>query len=1160
MYKIFTRILLRPGNTSKFLLVMKLTTVLLLATMLQVSAATYAQRITLSEKNASLAKVLKKITAQSGYSFLYEDQNLNDAKSVNVAFSNLAFNEALEKLFNNQPLTYTIKDKTVVIKPKEQPLNNQNADKTAGIDIRGKVLDEEGKPLGGATIRVKNVAGKTAVSNFSGDFQLKDLDPNATLVVSFTGYLSKEVAVKNQTQLTVALAPDQTKLNEVMVIGYGTTKKSDLTGSVGRVNMSDLDQAPVRSFDEALAGRVAGMQVTSSEGMPGAGIDIIVRGASSLTQDNSPLYVIDGFPIENYDNNAINPSEIESIDVLKDASATAIYGSRGSNGVIIITTKRGKIGDPTIRYNGSYGLQQNIHNVPLMDPYEYLKLQSEINLTNVQNAYFGPIAGTNPVQYKYGLEDYRNAEGIDWQSQLFRVAPMQNHSLSMSGGNSKTRYSASGQLFRQDGTIINSGFRRYQGKLTLDQIVNPKLKVGGDLTYTNTLTYGSPTSTGANSAMNNFLYSVWGYRPISPIGEEEADDIIDEPTDDFVSPGTDYRFNPIKTAQNQLRNSYSNNFIGNGYVEYTIIPGLKLRISGGVNKTTRRNDSFNNSNTYSGSPLNPLSNGPNGSVIYYETNAWQNENILTYDKTFNKNHKINIVGGFNSYGTKYNYYGASAITLPNESLGLSGLSTGIPQPIASYNSQNTLVSTLARVNYTYKDKYLLTASMRADGSSRFAPGNQWGYFPSAAFAWRIINENFLKNISYLSNAKIRVSWGLTGNNRVGDDSRFAQMTYPIASDYSFNKTIAQGINITNLGSPSLKWETTAMTDVGLDIGFLKERISLTVDYYRKNTTNLLLNASLPYTTGYASAYKNIGATMNEGLEISLSTVNIKNRNFSWNTNFNIAFNRNKVVELTENQESITSTISWDSFYGSVPLYLAKIGQPMGQIYGYIFDGVYQYSDFNKTNGSYVLKPGIATNGNPTPANIQPGDIKYRDINGDGVVNDYDRTVIGRAYPISQGGMANNFSYKAFDLGVFMQWSYGNDIVNANRLMFEMGNKSYLNQYATFENRWSPTNTNTTMPRAGGQYGYLYSSRVVEDGSFLRLKTVSFGYTVPSAFIKRIGAKSLRVYAAAQNLVTWTKYTGPDPEVSVKRTALTPGFDYSAYPRARTITFGVNLAL
>ncbi|MET4544101.1 TonB-linked SusC/RagA family outer membrane protein [Pedobacter africanus] len=1161
MYKISTRILFKPHcYRTKFLMVMKLTSVLLMAAILQVSAATYGQKITLSARNIALENAIKKIRQQSGYNFLYEDTDLANAKAVNIDFSNVSLNEALEKLFANQQLSYSIKDKTVVIK------SNQSKPLMAGVmalvDIRGKVLDTEGKPLPGANVRVKD-GTKGATTNTNGEFELKGIDPKSTLIVSYIGYVNKEIAVGTQTQFNIYLESDLSKLNEVVVIGYGTVKRSDLTGSVGQVNISDFQQAPVRSFDEALAGRVAGLQVTSSEGQPGSGIDIIIRGTNSITQDNSPLYVIDGFPIDNFDNNAINPAEIESIDVLKDASATAIYGARGANGVIMITTKRGKIGLPTIRYNGSYGIQNNVHQIPLMSPYEYLKLQSEINATDFKNAYLGPIPDPvdptdPPIGYKYTLEDYRNTQGIDWQSQLFRTAPMLSNSLSVSGGTDKTRYSLSGQLFSQDGTIINSGFRRQQVKMTLDQTVNSKLKVGADLTYTSSKTFGSATSTASGSSMNNFLYSVWGYRPVTPIGVL-PEEVIEEDTDEYVSAGTDYRFNPIMTAKNQLRQTFARNFIGNGYAEYAFIPELRLKVTGGLNRVNRRAESFNNSNTYSGSPSNPFSNGPNGSIVNYETTTWSNENILTYDKKFGKNHRLTAVGAFSLTGNKYLYYGLSANALPNEALGLSGLSSGTPQPVTSYSSEWSMVSVLSRINYSYKGKYLLTLSYRNDGSSKFAPGNQWSDFPSGAVAWKLINENFMKKLSFLSEAKLRASFGATGNNRVGDGDRFAQMTYPIASSYSFNNTLVPGIHITNVGSPDLRWETTKQVDAGLDLGFFKDRIALTVDYYRKNTTDLLLNAQLPYTSGYGTAFKNIGATRNEGFEFSLNTSNIQNDNFSWTTSFNIAFNKNKVMELTENQESLTSTVSWDSFYSAVPLYIAKLGQPIGQIYGYIWDGVYQLEDFTQpTPTTYLLKPEITTNGNAR-ASIRPGDIKYRDINGDGVVNDFDRTIIGRGYPIHQGGMTNNFRYKNFDLSVFFQWSYGNDIINANKLVFEAGNKAFLNQFASYQDRWTPENTNTTMHRPGGQYGYNYSTRIVEDGSFLRLKTAALGYTLPKSALKQLKIKSLRLYASAQNLYTWTNYTGIDPEVNVKRTALTPGFDYSAYPRARTITFGANLS-
>lgn len=1159
MYKISTKILSKPHcYITKFLLVMRLTIVLITVAMLQVSAVTYGQKITLSEKNATLEKVLKKIRSQSGFNFLYEDTDLAKAKAVNVDFSDASIGEALDKLFMNQELTYSIRDKTVVIKSGKTIPSDQVQ---AVITIRGKVLDGDGSPLPGANIKVKGEA-KGTTTNTNGEFELKDIDPKSTLVVSYIGYLNKEVVVDNQKQLTISLELDQSKLNEVVVIGYGTVKRSDLTGSVGQVNISDFQQAPVRSFDEALAGRVAGVQVTSSEGQPGSGIDIIIRGANSLTQDNSPLYVIDGFPIQDFDNNSINPAEVESMDVLKDASATAIYGARGANGVIMITTKRGKVGLPVIKYNGSYGIQNNIYEVPVMSPYEYLKLQSEVTPTDYKGAYLGPIIDpdnpTAPPTYKYTLEDYRNTEGIDWQSQLFRTAPMSNHSLSISGGTEKTRYSVSGQLFKQDGTIINSGFRRQQGKMTLDQTVSNKLKVGADITYTSSKTFGSATSTANGSSMNNFLYSVWGYRPVTPIGVL-PEDVIEEPSDDFVNTATDYRFNPIKTAENQLRQTFSRNFVGNGYAEYAFIPSLKLKITAGINRINKRAESFNNSNTYSGSASNPFSNGPNGSITNYENTTWSNENILTYNKKLGKKHMFTAMGAFSLSGNKYGFYGLSANALPNEALGLSGLASGTPQPVTSYNSEWSMVSFLSRVNYTYNDKYLFTISMRADGSSKFASGNQWGYFPSGAVAWKVINEDFMKNLSFISDAKLRASFGANGNNRVDEGARFPQMTYPIGSYYSFNNGLAQGINITNVGSPDLKWETTKQIDAGLDLGFFKDRIGLTIDYYRKNTIDLLLNSQLPYTSGYASAFKNIGATRNEGFEFSINTTNIRSKDFSWTTSFNIAFNKNKVIELTENQESLTNTVSWDSFYGAVPLYIAKLGQPVGQIYGYIWDGVYQLEDFTQpTPTTYLLKPEITTNGNAR-SSIRPGDIKYRDINGDGVVNDFDRTVIGRGYPIHQGGMVNNFKYKGFDLSVFLQWSYGNDIVNANKLIFEAGNKAFLNQYATYENRWTLENTNTTMHRPGGQYGYSYSTRIIEDGSFLRLKTVSLGYNLPKKLLDNIKIKSLRVYASAQNLFTWTDYSGADPEVNVKRTALTPGFDYSAYPRARTITFGAGIS-
>ncbi|MFD2888482.1 SusC/RagA family TonB-linked outer membrane protein [Chitinophaga cymbidii] len=1108
------------------------------------------KKISVSFKNTPLKDALKTITQKSGVAFVYTSNDPAFKAPVNHTSTNESVEAVIKNILAPLQLHYQLVAGKVLIE-KNKPSTTSSFSQSL-LRVKGTVADDDGAPLPGVTVGVKGTSLGTS-TNDKGEFELAGVPPQSVMVFSIIGFSRHEESLRGRTNLQVSLEATASNLNETVVIGYGTQKRKDLTGSVGSVNMEDMSKAPVTSFDEALAGRVAGVQVSSREGQPGAAVQIVIRGNNSLTQDNDPLYVIDGFPIENADNNVLNPDDIESIDVLKDASATAIYGARGANGVIIITTKRGKVGTPVIRYNAWYGLQENIQRIPVMNAYEFVKLQQEINVGDLDETYLA-----NGVT----LDDYKNVESIDWQDKLYRTAPMQSHSVSMSGGTEKTKYSVSGQLLDQQGTIINSAFKRYQGKMNLDQLIGERLKVGGNLMYTNTQTSGTSPSSLSGSSMNNLLYSAWGYRPVSPLNSSKPvnQDWEEDLIDDMVNSGTDYRINPYLTATNEYRLRNVNNLIVNGYAEYAIMPELKLRISGGLNQNIRRNDAFNNSQTRSGNPNTVY--GVNGSIIYYESSTWLNENTLTYDKKFNKNNRINVLGGLTLQGNNSKVHGMSANQLPNEKLGLNGLSQGVPQPVTSSESEWALASFLARVNYTFREKYLFTASFRSDGSSRFRGNNQWSYFPSGAFAWRLKSEPFMKSIKFISDAKIRTSWGITGNNRVSDYATYALLDFSTRNTYySFGNELQQSAIPTTLASEDLKWENTAQTDVGLDISFFKSRISLAVDYYKKTTSDLLLLARLPPTVGYGSAYKNVGKTSNEGLELVLNTVNVQTKSgFTWSSSFNISFNRSKVLGLTQNQEALTSSMSWDSWYASVPMYIARIGEPLGQFYGYIWDGVYQYDDFNQLpNGSYLLKDDVPTNGN-TRANIKPGDIRYRDINGDGEVTIDDRTVIGRGLPVHIGGFSNNFRYKNFDLNVFFQWSYGNQVMNANRINFENGNKVYLNQYKSFENRWTPENTNTTMPRAGGQFGYVYSTRTLEDGSFLRLKTVALGYNLPSAMLKRAKIKNLRVYASAQNLFTWTKYTGSDPEVGIGYTALTPGFDYSSYPRARTLTLGLNLSL
>ena len=941
-------------------------------------------------------------------------------------------------------------------------------------------------------------------------------------------------------------------LNEVVVIGYGSVKKKDLTGSVSKVNLEELNKAPVRSFDEALAGRIAGVQVSSADGQPGASVTISIRGNNSLTQDNSPLYVIDGFPIENPNNNIINPADIETMEILKDASATAIYGARGANGVIIITTKKGKIGAPVITFDTYYGTQKDTKKMALMDPYNFIKYQSELNPIATANTFF-----TNGKT----LDSYKNAKGIDWQGLLFRTAPIQNYNLSITGGTVATKYVISGSAISQQGTIINSGYTRYQGRIVLDQTINDKAKVGVNINYSNLVANGgsTTTTTAYNGNSRGALYSVWGYRPIS--GDSTNFSLLNSLFDTSIVLTNDYRGNPIINLSNVLNKKTTNALVANVYADYAITPGLRLRITGGLNRTQLRTDAFYNLNTVQGNPLSPVgANGPNGSVIYANTNNWVNENTLTYNKQINQDNQVNLLAGATFQGTTYDSYGFAAIQVPNDQLGLSDLGEGIAQSVSSSGTSNTLASFLSRANYTYQSKYLFTASFRADGSSKFASANRWSYFPSAAFAWKLSSEEFAKSWTWLSDAKLRTSYGVTGNNRVGDFVYQYTISSPVSAIYEFNNSPSRSSIPNALGNSNLKWETTHQADIGLDASFFNQRIDITTDYYNKNTKNLLLYAALPTSMGFSYDYKNIGQVQNRGFEFSINTINIKTANFSWLSSFNISFNQSKVIALTQNQETLLSSIGFDQNYTS-PLYMAKIGEPISQIIGYKWDGVYQLKDFNQVAGKYVLKDNVPNNGN-LRTTIQPGDIKYRDINGDGIVDNNDITVIGNPYPKHVGGFNNAFRYKGFDLSFFFQWSYGNDVVNLNKLIFD-GNQLNivnLNQFASFENRWSVNNQNTNINRTlgGGPKG-VYSSRIVEDGSYLRFKTLQIGYNMPVNKLKRLGIKTLRFYASGQNLYTWTRYSGMDPEVSSYQTTLTPGSDYSSYPRSRTITIGVNLS-
>lgn len=1037
----------------------------------------------------------------------------------------------------------------------------------AQVLVRGTVVDQTGESVIGASIQVKGTTQGT-ITDIDGKFSLGVPDKKSVIVVSFIGYATKELQVDTSKPMSIVLEEDTKVLDEVVVVGYQEVRKKDLTGSVAKADMNELLNTPVGSFDQTLGGRIAGVNVSSSEGTPGGTMNIVIRGNNSLTQDNSPLYVIDGFPVEDAAiASTINPSDIESLDILKDASATAIYGARGANGVVIITTKKGKVGKAQITYDGSVTMHHVTRTIPMMDAYEFVKLQAETYPASIANSTGGYLMEYQGKQWT--LDDYRDIFQYDWQDEILRTALQHNHNIRLTGGTEGVRYNASVSYYNQDGILLNSGYERFQARANT-VIKRDKLDINLTTNYSRSIQTGSTPSETSYSGMNNLFYSVWGYRPVT-YPNKSMESLLNDVMDEAINSSNDYRFNPIRSLKEEYRKYYINNLQLNGYVSYEFIKGLKLKVSGGYTYDARKNDQFNNSNTRYGGPTS--TDKVNAQIIRNERLTWLNENTLTYQTNIKKKHFFNSLVGITFQNSDYEYYSLKSTHIPNESLGMAGMADGTLSSSSSLKSSWSMMSYLARLNYNYKSKYYATASFRADGSSKFSKKHRYGYFPSGSLAWNFMEEEFMDPIKKVVGAgKLRVSWGLTGNNRIGEYDYYAllQMLKEKQGDYISNGSIPSGVypfdnDMSSVGmvpvslpNEDLKWETTEQWNVGLDLSFFNERLNFTADVYRKTTRDLLLEASLPLVSGYYSATKNIGKVRNDGLELSLSTVNVQTKDFTWTSDFNIAFNKNEVLELAENQLSLTTAARFDQNYNSQPSYIAKVGLPMGMMYGYIYEGTYKYDDFVKSGNSYTLKDNVPYFS--SEANTQPGMPKYKDVNGDGIIDTNDRTIIGRGLPIHTGGFTNSFTYKGFDLSVFFQWSYGNDIMNANRLFFEnAGGKKDLNQFASYANRWTPENPESDIPAATkSASNNVISSRIIEDGSYLRLKTVTLGYTFPKALIAKAKLSNARVYVAAQNLWTWTSYSGYDPEVSVRNSALTPGLDFSSYPRAFTLSFGVNL--
>lgn len=1018
------------------------------------------------------------------------------------------------------------------------------------IVVKGKVTDTNGDPLPGAAVLVVGQQGSGAVTDIDGTYSLKVSDRKAQLQFVYLGFVEQIVEVGNRTEINVQLEEDTEVLEEaaVVAVGYGEVRKRDISGAVVSANMGEIAKLPVASVLDGVAGRISGVQISSADGTPGQSANVVIRGGNSITGDNNPLYVVDGFPTENFDIGTLDPSEIESFVVLKDASSTAIYGSRGANGVIIINTKKGVANQkPAISYRGSVGLDYITKTMDLMSPYDFVAMMYERDPESTNETYLADRM----------LESYRGQEGIDWQDKLFRPAWKTTHTLSIRGGTNATKYNVSGSFHDQDGLIITSNYKKYNVKMDIEWQLYKWLKAGASVNYINhTYTGAQPTIFSGHNSVPNMMYytmyNCWTYMPVNYSG---SIDVLENELRDPNMPEGDYRVNPVLSTRNEHREFNTNTLRINAFLDFKLADHLSFKSIAQTYQYRYQAEQFNNSLTRNGQPHSMRQ--VNGSFSTTATSSLVNENILTYANSFDSSkHSLMATAAVTFERMGSSKYGYASEFIPNEQQGMASLSQGsVYETNSSIDTGTKRVSFLGRAIYSYMSRYSVTVSMRADGSSKFARENRWGYFPSVSAGWDFGSENFLKDQKVLSNGKLRASWGITGNDRIGSDDMYQQMKvfsgtsgYPLGSHWQTYSYISYP------GNPNLKWEKTVQSNIGLDLEFLKGRISFTGDIYRKDTQDLLLQTPLSGHTGYGSVTTNAGHVRNQGIELSLSTINIKRKAFQWTSEFNISFNRNEVLALAVGQPSIFKSVSWEHTFGDEACYITEIGQPVGLIYGYVWDGVYQNDDFiYGPTGIPTAKPGVAT----YTANV-PGDIKYKDINGDGVINADDRQVIGNPNPIHTGGFNNTFRYRNFSLGVFFRWSYGNDVFNANRLVMENGGRLLTNQFATFVDRWSPDNQDTDMHRLNSNGLRYYSSRVVEDASYLRLQSLSLSYIIKKAWLKKIRMSEAWVTLTANNLHTWTGYSGYDPEVSSRHSAMTQGFDFSAYPRACTYALSVNV--
>lgn len=1009
--------------------------------------------------------------------------------------------------------------------------------------ITGTVYSaEDGLTLPGVSLKIKG-ENRGTQTDANGKFSISAA-AGETLTLTYLGYVEKQILITNDTDLKIELKSSTSKLNEVVVVGYGTQKKGNLTGAIATISADKLKNKVAVSYGEALVGQMAGVQVQQTNGAPGnEGLSIRVRGTGSITAGMSPLYVIDGYPMEGSAFSLVNASDIESIQVLKDASSTAIYGSRGSNGVIIVTTKKGSLGTPTISYNSYFGVQQVAKKIDMMNTQEYLEFfkdghnQAWLDRAPMTGDPAHTITDNNAMRQKYSnssfyiipdiFNDPKNFAEVDWQDELFRNAMMQRHEVSIMGGVEKTRYSVSGGYTNQDGIQINSDYKRYNLRSNLTSSINKNLQVG--LNISGYFSDNNSLDNGKDSPLSYAIYAP----PIYPV--RNADGSYGSQVRNSEIWAGDVA-SPLGIAENVVNYTNKNGIIASTYAEYQIIDGLKYKLSLNGTLDNRRLKYFRPSFVDTdGSRAPKTADARNETFLDRD---WVVEQTLNYNKTLNEKHVFNFLGGYTVQKSSGEYARVNAQNFPNDVV----QTVNAGQIVGGSNTEymNSLLSYLGRINYSFDNKYLLTANIRTDGSSKFGANNKWGTFPSLSLGWRIDQENFMKNAEAINDLKVRASWGLVGNNRIGNYDAIARTG---TSYYVLNSALVNAVNPNSMPNPDLGWETTQQWNLGFDLGILNDRIRLEGDFYNSRSVDLLLNVPVPVITGYTSQLQNIGKIENKGMELLLKTRNFTN-DFKWSTDFNISFNKNKVLALGPDGRPI---------YGGAAnagnTFITTIGMPIATFYGYKFDGVF--------------KNQAELNAAPHLANDFPGDPRYVDMNNDGIINASDKTYLGNNQPTFIYGMNNDFSYKRFDLNLQLTGSQGAKLFSFfNRMVgIYHGDRNGLDK---LNNRWrseSDPGSGTVIRANRDPKGFQKepSSYWVEDGSYLRIRNASLGYTFDNKLVQKLKMKSLRAYLTGQNLYTFTKYPGYDPETSSEGSGLSRGGDYLGYPSARTFIAGLNVS-